>query len=326
MSFTKNLSEMLADIEKSDKKIAVINRRYCINEFGQQYHRFFQNHFKSSPIRSYVFVGSSLSGQDLADALVEEGNENGLSELSLSFYAVSFFKEIHNAMKEKPQGRVLIFKAHLLDANTARLVDQLARSARKHSLDWNFILIGDLRTFKRDLPRRFSKALHLPSSKISNSRSVGRAIRLTTKSWVFIVTCLLSLLVLIYALFSTYAGREDSVGVGKYNLRNSRDTTSLGRVDSVKLIERISATSSSRVSVHKTRYLEKDKFGTSMIAINNEIEQVFNVNNIDVLLDLFSIDEIMQMLLIDKGAGFKVKDSQGLGMRKTREQRSRNLA
>jgi len=172
MSFTNNLSELLADIEKSGKKIAVINRRYCINEFGQQYHRFFRNYFKSSPIRSYVFVGSSLKGQDLVDALVEEGNENELSELSLSFYAVSFFKEIRHAMREKSQGRVLIFRAHILDAETARLIDQLAHSARKYSLDWNFVLVGDLRAFKRDLPRRFSKALQLPSSKIS--KSAGR--------------------------------------------------------------------------------------------------------------------------------------------------------
>lgn len=212
MSFTSNLDLLNRDVKLCSEKLAVINRRYCIKEYGQQYHRFFRQYYSSLGNNTYIFNGPGLSSRELADSIVGDVNEEEISEITISFTAVSFYKQIIHGIRNQKQGQVLIFRAHDLDDETARLIDQLAYTARKHDWDWSFILIGDSRKLAQNLPRRFIRHYPIPNLIIKGQGDKKRTPKMTALSWAAIIGAVVLLLALVFLLINIFVS-EDRVQV-----------------------------------------------------------------------------------------------------------------
>ena len=215
MSVTSNLDLLNKDVQLCSEKLVVINRRYCIEEYGQRYHRFFNEFYRSLEGNSYVFNGAKLQAKDLADSIAKGVNEEEVSELTISFTAVSFYKQLSHVVRNQKQGQIVIFRAHELNADTARLLDQLAYTARKHDLDWSFILVGDPRKIEQQLPGRFKRAYHIPNQTIKSLEVKKRRVSLTPKSWLAICVSGVLLLGTIFILKSSLKSGDDNLASQK---------------------------------------------------------------------------------------------------------------
>lgn len=300
MSFTNNLAKLIRGIESHSEKIAVINRRYCITEYGQQYHRFFRNHFRSVSSKSYIFSGTTLRPKDLADSIAKDVNEDELSELTVSFYTVSFYKQLSHAIKNQARGHVVIFRAHELDAETARLVDQLSHAAKKHSLDWNFILVGDVSKLARDLPRRFTRAYRIPEQVVKRKAAEKKAIKLTTISWLAITAAAVAVLciaALIYALLSRQAPHEvapnldSSANTTITNEPNAEISIDIENQNSPSFDERLQEWDSLNSS--EVAQIENDVIAENAgLRMSAAIDQAFNDQDTQALLEWFRTNPV----------------------------------
>lgn len=348
MSFTNNLTKLLDTAKSSGEKVVVFNRRYCIQEYGQRYHRFFRSYYAAQTTKSYIYDGSTLLPKDLADSIAEDVDDEELSELTVSFNAVSFYKQISHTIKHQPSGNVVIFRAHELDVETASLIDQLGRTARKHSLDWNFILLADLRKMARNLPSRFVRVYRIPKHDVVIEKTRPKRIRLTLRSWLAIGLALFVVLALGYALSRFFVDSN-----GEYNTVSEAPRTSnyenvdVSSEDAPSIIGDAKKDSAENQSADYGRRLNdwdnfnrtKTEIGLESSAIeivglrmSTAIEQAFNNRNNEALLQWFTNNPVdvvdsksstalirsLSMptnqlfdLLLERGANFDSADNAG---------------
>ena len=157
------IQRFIQDCHAHESKVSLVDTRYCIANFGEQYRVELLTTLHALGANVYAFEGASLDESRLLNALLSEV-ESGAQiqpdkrEQSAKEGQLSVYKQLAKGLRDKKTGVVFIDSAHLLDAQIAKLIDKLVSHSKKHSLDWCFVLIANQSVFKKVHPRRFLHA------------------------------------------------------------------------------------------------------------------------------------------------------------------------